>query len=932
VALAPGARLGIYEVTAQIGVGGMGEVYRARDTRLEREVALKVLPESFVSDPERIARFQREAKTLASLNHPNIGGIHGLEEANPSTGSGQAPSTGSGQARSTGSGQAVRFLVLELVEGEDLAQRIARGAIPLDEALSIAQQIAHALEAAHEQGIVHRDLKPANIKVRADGTVKVLDFGLAKAIDGSGGSRAPGGFASKSPTITSPAAMTGVGVLLGTAAYMAPEQARGKPVDRRADIWAFGCVLFEMLTARRPFDGKDVPETLGAIIHKEPAWSVLPPSTPPAVVRLLQRCLEKDPKQRLRDIGDARLEIDSALRAPVAALDTDATAGSAARAPRSRTALAGWLVAVPLGLLAAGVGLLHFTERPPDPVPAVRFEIAPPEKTSFVSGGMISPDGRLVAVVARNDRGLMTIWIRSLDSLEARPLAGTEARYIGRPLFWSPDSRFIAYAAVDGRLKKVDVSGGPPQTIANLEGRAAQQFRGGAWSRNGVIIIGLQGSGLRQVSVDGGTVSVLTTVDPSRESAHIEPVFLPDGRRFLYTRLANRREESGIYVGSLDTGGESAPPQRVLFSTSGAVYAPSSSSIIGQLLFVRGGILMTQRFDAAGAQLAGEAVPVAENIREVGARAFSASATGVLTFGGANATSGSRLIWFDRQGNLLAEVGPHALYGDLALAPDDKTLVVSRRQSETDIPHLWVVDLQRQVWSRLNPGDQSDMAPAVSRDGRIAFASGFSNDLYTRSASGAGDPELVLKSDHRKFPGDWSADGRFIIYDDQDPSSRRLDLWVLPLAGDRKPIPFLTTPAQENLAQFSPDSRWVAYVSDESGRREVYVRDFAPDRTPAVGSARITISTGGGDKPRWRPDGKEVYYVAPDGKMMAVPVKLGPPFEPGVAAPLFDTRIAGTYSYDVTADGRFLVNTVSEQDSSSSPITVVVNWQAALKK
>jgi Tol biopolymer transport system component len=892
-----GSRLGRYEVLALLGSGGMGEVYRARDTKLDRAVALKILPESFAHDPERLARFEREAKTLASLNHPHIAGIHGLEEA-----------------------KGVTALVMELVEGEDLAHRIARGGIPLDEALPIARQIAEALEAAHEQGIVHRDLKPANIKVRADGTVKVLDFGLAKAIESA--TKSPPSV-TMSPTITSPAAVTGVGVLLGTAAYMAPEQARGKPVDRRADIWAFGCVLFEMLTGGRPFDGEDVAETLGAIIHKEPAWSVVPAGTPAVVLKLLQRCLEKDPNQRLRDIGDARLEIDSALHQPV----EGATTQSRARDSRSWTADAGWLFAVALGLLAVGIGIVHFTERSSDVPPAVRFEIAPPEKTAIVTGGMISPDGRRIAFAARSERGFMTIWVRALDSVEARPLAGTNARNIGLALFWSPDSRFVGYAA-DGNLKKVDVSGGPPQTLAILDGT----YRGGAWSRDGVVIFGLQGKGLRRVPADGGTATVLTSVDPSRETSHIEPVFLPDGRRFMYTRLANPRDQSGVYVGTLDAGAESADPNRLLFASTGAVFAPTSSPTVGQLLFVRAGTLMTQPFDAGRVKLAGEAVTLAENMPDVGARAFSASATGVLAFRSAGGISGSRLIWFDRQGKSLGEVGPPALYGDVVLAPDEKTLIVSQRDPQSETAHLWIVDLQRQVRSRLNPGDQLDTAPAASHDGRIVFTSGITGDLDIRSANGAGDAELLVRSANLKHPNDWSANGRFILYDDHHPS-RRQDVWMIPVAGDRKPIPFLTTPADEYFAQFSPDDRWVAYSSDESGRREIYVRDFAPNRVPAVGSARITISTAGGDKPRWRPDGKEIYYIAPGGKMMAVPVKPGPPFEPGVAVPLFDTNVAGTESYDVTADGRFLVNTISAQESSSSPpITVVMNWQAALKK
>jgi Tol biopolymer transport system component len=523
----------------------------------------------------------------------------------------------------------------------------------------------------------------------------------------------------------------------------------------------------------------------------------------------------------------------------------------------------------------------------------------------------------------------MRIWVRSLDSLEARPLAATETRNIGLDLFWSPDSRFLGYAAGDGKLKKVAVSGGPPQTLADLEGTA---YRGGAWSREGIVIFGLQGKGLRQVSADGGTASVVTTVDTSRESSHVGPMFLPDGRRFLYTRIANQREESEIHVGTLNPGA-SESSQRLLLATSGAVFAPSEMPTLGHLLFVRGRTLMTQPFDAARVELDGEVIPLAENMSELGERAFSASTTGVLTFRNAGVAAGSRLIWFDRQGKSLGEIGPSAPYGDLVLAPDGKTLFVNQRDSQTDTTHLWIVDLQRAVRTRLNPGDQRDLAPAASHDGRVVFTSGFlATDLYIRSASGAGDPELLLKSPTAKHPADWSADGRYIIYDDHHPS-RRQDLWVLPLAGDRKPIPFLTTAADEYFAQFSPDDRWVVYSSDESGRREVYVRDFAPDRVPAVGSARITISTAGGDKPHWRPDGKEIYYIALGGKMMAVPVKLEPTFEPGVAVPLFDTNVTGTYPYDVTADGRFLVNTISEEDSSSStPITVVINWQAVLEK
>jgi serine/threonine protein kinase/Tol biopolymer transport system component len=900
--VAVGTRLGPYEIVAPIGAGGMGEVYRARDTKLDRAVAIKILPESFAHDPDRLARFEREAKTLASLNHPNIASIHGFEQSN-----------------------GIRALVMELVEGPTLADRIAEGRIPLDEALPIAKQITEALEAAHEQGIVHRDLKPANIKLRPDGTVKVLDFGLAKALSndrtGSDGA-SPLSF---SPTVTSPAQMTGIGVILGTAAYMSPEQARGRAVDRRADIWAFGCVLFEMLAGRRPFDGDDVAETVGAIIHKQPDWSLLPANTPPSVHRLLQRCLEKEPKQRLRDIGDARLEIDIALREPN---DTDQTTVNTRRS-RSRVALVGWLIAVPLGLAAAVVGYVHFSERPPESPSAVRFEIGAPDKTTLVTGGTISPDGRLIAFGARDDRGLMTIWVRSIDSLEARPLAGT-GRNVAYAFFWSPDSRFVGYAAADRTLKKISVSGGPPETLVNLEGT----YTGAAMNSDGLVIFGLQGQGLRQVPPNGGTPSALTTVDRSREISHVDPVFLPDGRHFLYTRIANNFEATGVYVGTLSTGSNSTvPPQPLLRAASSAVFAPSSNANVGHLLFRRGGTLMAQPFDADRVQLSGEAVPVAENVPAAGPRGYSASTTGVLTLRIGSARLDSRLTWFDRSGKPLGTVGPSAVYWDVAVTPDGKTLAVSEREARTDTTHLWVVDLERQVPSRLNPGNERDGAPAVSNDGRIVFTSGVSGDLYIRSASGAGDAELLWKSENMKFPGDWSADGRYIIFDDMHPS-RRADLWVVPLTADRKAIPFLTTPANESLAKFSPDNRWVVYASDESGRREVYVRDFAPDRIPAVGKEKIKISPAGGDRPRWRPDGSEIYYIATDRKMMAVPVKVGPTLQPGMAVPLFDTRVAGTIPYDVTADGRFLINTLSDENSlsSSPPIIVVMNWQTSLKK
>jgi Tol biopolymer transport system component len=896
--LANGTVVGPYRVEELLGVGGMGEVYRARDTILNRHVALKILPARFASDLERLTRFQREAQILAALNHPHIAAIYGIEQAD-----------------------SVRALVLELVEGETLADGISRGPVPLEDALPIVQQIVGALESAHEQGIVHRDLKPSNIKITADGVVKVLDFGLARLTQQDS---LPQTDLTASPTNTSPALVTSAGIILGTAAYMAPEQAKGRVADARSDIWAFGCVLFEMLSGRRAFEGEDVSDTLAAVLRGEPEWAALPRDTPSSIHRLLHRCLEKNRKRRLAHIADARLDIDDALGATGAEM----TPTSSASATRSWTAVAGWMTAVALGLLAAALGVMKVADPVPDTAPAVRFEIAPPKQSTILTSGTVSPDGRLVAFVAR-ERDRMTIWVRSLDALEARPLRGTEAPNIGRYLFWSPDNRFIGYAA-GSSLRKVDVSGGPPQTLANLEGPLSQ-YRGGAWSREGVVIFGLHEKGLRQVAAEGGRVSVLTTVDLAHESSHIEPVFLPDGRRFLFTRLANRPEDSGVFVGALVTGSQHPRPQPLVATSSGVAFVPSADPSVGQLLFVRGGTLMTQSLDTVRLELRGQPVPVTANLSDLAPRVFSASSTNVLTVRDGDASAASRVISFDRQGKSLGDVGPPGRYGDVVLAADGNTLVVS--QSDRERPHLWIVDLKREVRSRLNPGDEIDYAPAISRDGRIVFTSAssrLSGDLYIQSASGAGQPELLLKSPFVKHASDWSADGRFIIFDEQRSSSST-DLWLIDLQGDRKPIPFLTTPASEYLAQFSPDDRWVAYSSDESGRREVYVRDFAPDRIPAVGSTRITISNAGGDKPRWRPDGREIYYIAPGGMMMAVPVKRGPALEPGMPVPLFQTNTVGTFPYDVTADGRFLVNTAAEE-ALSAPITVVVNWQAALKK
>src|SRR5262245_8785669 len=576
--MAPGprARLGPYEIQSAIGAGGMGEVYRARDTRLDRDVAIKVLPDVFASDPERLARFEREAKTLAALNHPNIAQIYGLEESN-----------------------GTRALAMELVEGETLADLIARGPIPLEEALSIAMQIAEAVEAAHDQGIIHRDLKPANVKVRPDGTVKVLDFGLAKAMDPI--QAAP--HVSLSPTITTPAA-TLHGVILGTAAYMAPEQARGKAVDKRGDIWAFACVLYEMLTGRRAFDGGDVAETLGAVIHKEPAWNALPADTPPHLRNLLQRCFQKDPRQRMRDIGDVRIELQSAPHS-AAALGT----APARSAPPSWVIWGGWTLAAAsaIGLVAVSIPSRHVEQPAANPV---QFEILTPENSTLIGNPMVSPDGRSVVFGARGRDGRSQIWVREIGSGQSRPLPGTDG--VSATPFWSPDSRFIAYVAGGGvggqagnKLNKLDVSGGTPTTLCLLPGA----YRGGTWNSSNDILFGVAQLGIWRVPDKGGAPSRLT-------AEGMLPTFLPDGRHFLYTRTpgGSLARGGGLSIGMLSGGGNASASEELIPDPSAYLYAPSPDPALGYVLFLRGTDLVAQPFDPVGLQLAGNAVQIAGNI------------------------------------------------------------------------------------------------------------------------------------------------------------------------------------------------------------------------------------------------------------------------------------------------------------------------------
>jgi eukaryotic-like serine/threonine-protein kinase len=904
MALTSGTRLGPYEIVAAIGAGGMGEVYRARDAKLGRDVALKVLPEAFARDAERMARFQREAKVLASLDHPNIASIYGLEDSS-----------------------STHALVMQLIEGPTLADRIKQGLIPIDESLRIAKQIAEALEYAHERGIVHRDLKPANIKVTTDDAVKILDFGLAKALEGDASSMD----ISTSPTISRLA--TQAGVLLGTAAYMSPEQAKGKSVDRRADIWAFGCVLYEMLTGQQTFTGEAVTDTLAAVIRAEPDWTELPAGTPIRVRVLLQRCLQKDPKQRLRDIGDARISLDEVLSgAPDPAL-----AGSPLTAAPLWRRVLPWAIAGLLFVALAPVAFIHFREKPPVPSQSMRFEISVPEETLLDEGNGLdlSPDGRHFAFFATASDGADRLWIRSIDSLEARPLPGSEVTGGASPLFWSPDSRSIAFWS-DGKLKKVSISGGPAETICDLPGGEI----GGSWNSDGVIILGQAPGGIMRVSAYGGSASPLTMPEPSRNGvAHVFPSFLPDGRHFVYLRLSATPANSGIYVGSLDARPAEQDPKELLTTEFAAAFAPSPHSGSGQLLFVRDGALLAQQFDTRRLALSGEPVAVANQVATFRARAlFSVSSNGVLTYT-AGAPPGSRLTWFDRHGKILGSVGEPSLYVSLALSPDGARVAVSQFGRQNPIPGLWLLDVSRNVSTRFTFGPASEGAVWSPDGGRVIFNSDRDGvfDLYQKPTSGAEDETVLLRSREDKVPTSWSRDGRFVLYDEAN-SQTKSDIWVLPLTGDKKPFTFVRTEFNEQNGSLSPDGRFVAYQSDESGRNEIYVRTFSPDAlaSGAATGGKWQISTGGGAEPRWRRDGKELYYISGDGKLMDVAVTANPEFRAAAPKVLFAVPLQSSSPdlpmWDVTPDDRRFLVAVPAAQSAPIPFTIVLNWQAELKK
>src|SRR5215472_9459044 len=756
--LTAGTCLGPYRIEGKIGEGGMGAVYRAMDTKLGREVALKFLSPWLARDADYLARFEREAKVLASLNHPNIAIVHGLEESN-----------------------GTRALVMELVEGHTLAARIKEGPIPLKEALRVAEAIAEGLEAANERGIVHRDLKPGNVKINPEGGVKVLDFGLAK-ISGT-----PSGPAQD------PSALTGEtepGTILGTVGYMSPEQASGKPVDKRADIWAFGVVLWEMLTGKRLFAGEAVSHTLAKVLAAPIDFDKLPKETPPAIRNLVRRCLERDAKNRLSDIGEARIALQTSL--------VDSSGGAEISAPAKNPRKELWIVAGALALLA-GIANWALWPKATLPAPETRFQIPLPEGVTSTPHVLVSPDGRKLLI---NTLGVQGLWIRDLDALEWRHLPDT---FGARAPFWSPDSKFVAFG-VANQLKKIDISGGSPQILCTVQNTVAS----GAWNREGKIVFGSAGNGpLYLVSDAGGVATELTAVDSSHgETFHTSPALLPDGKRFLYFRQGPA-EARGIYAGSLDAKPGRQPRKPILLSLSAASYAG------GHLFFMRDNTLMAQPFNSSQLVSKGEPVLVADYVDTSGVDGvFSASSGGVLAYRGLGRPSQFQFTWFDRKGDSLGAFGEPSPEWGLVLSPDGARAAV--RDSDGIHPgDLWTIDLGRGMRTRLT-FRQGVIRPIVwSSDGtRFIFAaetstSGITDALYEKASSGAGEEKVLFRRAGANIvPTSWSRDGRFLLY---HTTPGRDNLWVLPLEGDHQPVQLLAENFNQRSGSFSPDGRWIAY-------------------------------------------------------------------------------------------------------------------------
>ncbi len=878
-----GKTLSHYKVIEKIGEGGMGEVYRAEDTNLSRDVAIKVLPEQFTKDPQRLARFEREAKLLAQLNHPNIAAIHSFEHADD-----------------------VHFLVLELVEGETLAERVAKGPLPVEEALEVCRQIAEGVEAAHEKGVIHRDLKPANVKVTPEGKVKILDFGLAKAFE----AETPVTDISQSPTLTEE--MTRAGVILGTAAYMSPEQARGKPVDKRSDVFAFGCVLYELLTGKRAFEGETITETIAAILKSEPDWGGLPQDTSKGVHKLLQRSLVKDPDRRFRDIEYAKIEIADALAEPTAEAVTDVSVSG--HLTTWKRAIP-WSIAVVIALIAV-VGFWSLTR--PIPQPITRFSIAPPPAAELltVSRGLgtnqivVSPDGRHIIYAAVSSEGTLQLYMHSTDAFTASPIPGTANP--GGFVFFSPDGKSIGFFA-GGKLKKTSLAGGSPITLCDAPSGA----RSGDWFEDTIVFTATfdSGQGLYRVSANGGEPEMLAPVNLDEgELAYLLPDFLPDGKNLLFTIRFNTGFQTALL--SLETGErkvvlENARQARYL-STGHLVYEQSQT-----------GNLMAAPFDLAALEVTGDSVPVVQGVGQTPDTYvdYAISNNGTLVYVPGE-SSGWRLVWVDREGRekSLTEQ-PRGLI-HLRLSPDGKQVAYDVTSGDTR--DIWIYDIDRGTHTRLTT--EGGTYPVWTPDGMwVTFTNG--RNIYRKLADGSRETQEILTRENTRAIS-WSPDGRILAFEEENPDTG-WDIGYITIEGDDAWKPFLVTAFDERSPMISPDGRWLAYISDESGQDEIYVQPF-PE-----GGPKLLISTGGGIEPMWSPDGRELFYRIAN-QMMAVAVETELRFGAGTPRQLYKGRYSldsgvGHPRYGVSPDGQqFLMGKASE--AAQGQIRVVLNWFEELKR
>jgi serine/threonine protein kinase/Tol biopolymer transport system component len=895
VTIGPGSRLGSYEVIALIGEGGMGKVWRAHHIALNRDDALKVLPDAFASDPDRLARFRREAQVLASLNHPNIAHVYGLEQAD-----------------------GTQALVMELVEGETLADRIARGPIPVDEALLIGKQIAEALEAAHEQGIIHRDLKPSNIKLRSDGGVKVLDFGLAKALEpvaatGQGGTL--------SPTITSPAMMTGVGVLLGTAAYMSPEQAKGRPADRRSDIWAFGCVLYEMLVGRRPFMGDDITETIAAVVKEQPDWNALPAGVSPTLRAYLRRCLHKDPKERVGDIRDVRLALAGAFDVPASPKATQPSRLAVLRQAWP------WMAAAVIVSAGVTTVVLRTLMNAPAQQPVRRLEHMLPRSLELLPGAgtllALSPDGQTLIYRARQN-GVWRAYRRALDELQAQPVAGTEN--LNSDAFVSADGRWVGFT-LGSDLMKVSLVGGRPVRVSELP---APQQRGSSWGSDNSIFVGANQRGLLRIPATGGKPQVLVAPEGGRQYWY--PQVLPGGRAVLFTSSLPARDAGDVFALDLATG----MTKMVIRDGVAGRYVTT-----GHLVFLRGGDLWAVPFDRQQLAISGDPVVVEQGIRVEagGAVQFALANDGTLAYipAGNNDTP-RKLVWVDRAGKEEPLPAPERAYLHPRISPDGGRVAVDAADQEADI---WLWNLRGQTFTRLTFGSELEASPVWWPDGRsLIFASGLAagTNIFRQAADGTGSVERVTEGETGKVPTSVAPGGTDILLREVAPNTG-VDLGrlrVSPTSPQKwaPPTPLVRTTFSERNGEVSPGGQWLAYESDESGRLEIYVRPF-----PDVNGGRWQVSTNGGRMPLWSRDGKELFYLSPDGAMMVSRVEAGRTWVAATPVQLFRgdylvTTGANTRTFDIAPDGeRFLmVKDIQTANAPQASIVVVEHFDEVLKR